>query len=195
MVKRGGRRSPEEEVLSERVTAAFSEEATNPCREPVWPRALDNPKLPFWGFLSSWCLAQGAGQQSRSDTSWQRRWAGADSLAPCTFALNAGLGRRMAQKGNVTVILSGTASEPRSWWTWTDPWGRTWLLGYSRHRGAAYDTGRSGPGPSEMTVCFLCLLTFGKKARFYREHSICRSFWTQHHTAQHLDVTPWWDLR
>lgn len=55
-----GRRSPEEEVLSEGVAAAFLEEVTNPHREPIWPRTLANPKLPFWGFLSSGCLAQGA---------------------------------------------------------------------------------------------------------------------------------------
>lgn len=88
--------------MSEGVSAALSQEATNPRGEPIWPRALDNPKLPFWGLLSSWCLARGAGQQGRFNTSWQQCGPGADSLAPCAFGLNSGVGRgdgrRMAQR-------------------------------------------------------------------------------------------------
>lgn len=77
--------------MSQRAAAAFSEEATNPHGEPFWPRALDNPKLPFWGFFHPGAWRTGQGGRAVPDTSWQQGWAGADSLAPWAFALNAGL--------------------------------------------------------------------------------------------------------
>lgn len=121
------KRAPEEKVLSDGVAVAFSEENTNPCSEPIWPRALDNPKLPFWGFISSWCLECGAERQSHPNTSRQKCQVRADSMAPCTFALNVGLGRRPAagwlrDTGNGTQCLSKDCVRTHSWWPWAGSW-------------------------------------------------------------------------
>lgn len=89
LVREGGLGPLEEEVLSEGLAVAFSEEITNPCREPIHPRALDDPKLPFWGFLSSWCLAQRTGQKS-CQTLTAIRPGGGRQAGSCAFALSWG---------------------------------------------------------------------------------------------------------
>ena len=132
----------------------FQEEATNPHREPFWPRALDNPKLPFWGFFHPSDWREGQGGRAVPDTSWQQCWAGADSLAPHAFALNAGLGGDWQQDGrerererkrkchphspkgllqNLGVGGPGLACGGRR---------RTGLLGVGRYGGAAHFSGR-----------------------------------------------------
>lgn len=188
LIKEGGRRSPAEEVSSEGVAAAFSQEATNPCREPIWPRALDNPKLPFWGLLSSWCLAQGAGLQSAFNASWQQCGAGADSLAPCAFALNSGVGRgqgrRMAQRRRCDPHrledCFGAAGGRRGLGSWD-----------SADAGEQPVTPKDGPRQHKMTIFASHSLQLWDGGMNSTGSAVFRNFLRGQWVAEDLDDRPW----
>lgn len=183
-LEKGARNPQERRYCLREWLRLFQEEATNPHREPFWPRALDNPKLPFWGFFHPSDWREGQGGRAAPDTSWQQCWAGADSLAPHAFALNAGLGGDWQQDGRERKEMSPslsqrTASEPRSWCPWAGLWGKgeDWAPGSGQVWGCRPFHRQVGPGWNEMSFCFQWLPTFGKRDGLYRESCLVRSFW------------------
>ena len=84
---------------------------------------------------------------------------GAGSLAPCAFALNAGLGGDRREDGKEReetspCPLQGLLQNLRAGGPGLvcGARGKTRLLGGGRSRAAAHFTGRMGPGSHEMTV-------------------------------------------